>query len=211
MFKIVQFSRNEIKDLTITIIVITLLFAYLFSSNGSIGLFILLIPLSFITVGLSFVLHELGHKYMAQKYGFYAEFKRWDLGLIIAVITGICGFVFLAPGAVYITSYTGYISEKENGMISAAGPIINIILAIIFLLVGIAIKPLVLANIFGTLYISLICTLGFSINSLISFFNLLPIPSLDGSKIIKWNMPLWLIMIIISGIFIYLSHTITFI
>ena len=123
--KIVHFSRIEIKDLSITIIIITLIFAYLFSDNGSMGLFLILIPLSFIAVGLSFLLHELGHKFAAQKYGFYAEFRKWNLGLLLGVITSFFGFVFLAPGAVYISSLTGQISYEEDGIISLAGPVIN--------------------------------------------------------------------------------------
>lgn len=96
-----QFSKTETKDLSIAIIVITLLFAYLYS-NGTFGMMIYLIPISLVTIGLSFILHELGHKYVAQKYGFFAEFRKWNTGLLIAIITGLFGFIFLAPGAVYI-------------------------------------------------------------------------------------------------------------
>ena len=71
-----QFSKTETKDLSIAIIVITLLFAYLYS-NGTFGMMIYLIPISLVTIGLSFILHELGHKYVAQKYGFFAEFRKW--------------------------------------------------------------------------------------------------------------------------------------
>ena len=90
----VSFSKVEIKDLSIAIVVITLLFAYLFSAGGSVGGLIILIPLSFITVGISFILHELAHKFTAQKYGFFAEFRKWNMGLVIAVISSLFGFVF---------------------------------------------------------------------------------------------------------------------
>ncbi|PWL07541.1 site-2 protease family protein [Methanosphaera cuniculi] len=207
--KIVHFSRIEIKDLSITIIIITLIFAYLFSDNGSMGLFLILIPLSFIAVGLSFLLHELGHKFAAQKYGFYAEFRKWNLGLLLGVITSFFGFVFLAPGAVYISSLTGQISYEEDGIISLAGPVINLVLAIIFLALGLIIAPYI--HTFGMFYISLICAIGFNVNAFLAFFNLLPIPMFDGSKIFKWNKAIWLITIIFSALLVYASQVISFI
>lgn len=70
-----QFSKTETKDLSIAIIVITLLFAYLYS-NGTFGMMIYLIPISLVTIGLSFILHELGHKYVAQKYGFLLNLEN---------------------------------------------------------------------------------------------------------------------------------------
>lgn len=210
----VQFSKTEIKDLTIAIIVITLLFTFMFYRDvgGSIDTFIILIPISLLTVGLSFILHEMGHKIVAQKYGFFAEFRKWNTGLIIAIITALFGFIFLAPGAVYIGSYTGIITDEENGKISLAGPIVNIVLAIIFLLIGLSLKPIItMSNINIMIYIVLLCTIGFSVNSFLALFNLLPIPMLDGSKVIKWNTPLWLISIVLSGILTYASYTISFI
>ncbi|WP_294967953.1 site-2 protease family protein [uncultured Methanosphaera sp.] len=209
----VTFSKTEIRDLIISISVITILFAYMFNgTNGTIGMFLLLIPISLITVGLSFILHELGHKVVAQKYGFYAEFRRWDAGLILAIITSLFGFIFLAPGAVYIGSYTGVITEKENGVISIAGPLVNIGLALIFLLLGFSIHPwLTSANMDIIAYLLITCTIGFNINSFLALFNLLPIPMLDGSKVLKWNMPIWLVTIILSGVLTYLSYNISFI
>ncbi|MBE6493205.1 MAG: site-2 protease family protein [Methanosphaera stadtmanae] len=204
----VTFSKEEIKDLAIVIVVITLLFAYLFSrSSNSLILFLYLIPIAFVGVGLSFLLHELGHKIIAQKYGFFAEFKKNNRGLLIAIITGLFGFVFLAPGAVYIGSYTGRITEEENGKISLGGPVVNIALAILFAGILISIKPFIVYNQF-LFYIGLLCNISFQINSYLALFNLLPIPPLDGSKVIKWNMPLWITTIITSGILTYVSYTI---
>lgn len=199
-----QFSKTETKDLTIAIIVITLLFAYLYS-GGSFQALIYLIPISLITIGLSFILHELGHKYIAQQYGFFAEFRKWTPGLIIAVLSGLMGFIFLAPGAVWIGSYNGIITDEENGKISLAGPLVNIVLAIIFLLFGLSIKPLFLNG--TTIYLLLTAMIGFHINSFLALFNLLPIPMLDGSKVMKWNLPIWLVTIATAGILTYISYS----
>ena len=201
-----QFSKTETKDLSIAIIVITLLFADLYS-NGTFGMMIYLIPISLVTIGLSFILHELGHKYVAQKYGFFAEFRKWNTGLLIAIITGLFGFIFLAPGAVYIGSYTGIITDEENGKISIAGPIVNIILAVIFLLIEISLKPFFLLSSPLSTYLMITAMIGFHINSFLALFNLLPIPMLDGSKVMKWNLPLWIVSIVVAGLLTYASYS----
>ena len=201
-----QFSKTETKDLSIAIIVITLLFAYLYS-NGTFGMMIYLIPISLVTIGLSFILHELGHKYVAQKYGFFAEFRKWNTGLLIAIITGLFGLIFLAPGAVYIGSYTGIITDEENGKISIAGPIVNIILAVIFLLIEISLKPFFLLSSPLSTYLMITAMIGFHINSFLALFNLLPIPMLDGSKVMKWNLPLWIVSIVVAGLLTYASYS----
>ena len=201
-----QFSKTETKDLSIAIIVITLLFAYLYS-NGTFGMMIYLIPISLVTIGLCFILHELGHKYVAQKYGFFAEFRKWNTGLLIAIITGLFGFIFLAPGAVYIGSYTGIITDEENGKISIAGPIVNIILAVIFLLIEISLKPFFLLSSPLSTYLMITAMIGFHINSFLALFNLLPIPMLDGSKVMKWNLPLWIVSIVVAGLLTYASYS----
>ena len=201
-----QFSKTETKDLSIAIIVITLLFAYLYS-NGTFGMMIYLIPISLVTIGLSFILQELGQKYVAQKYGFFAEFRKWNTGLLIAIITGLFGFIFLAPGAVYIGSYTGIITDEENGKISIAGPIVNIILAVIFLLIEISLKPFFLLSSPLSTYLMITAMIGFHINSFLALFNLLPIPMLDGSKVMKWNLPLWIVSIVVAGLLTYASYS----
>ncbi|RAP47145.1 MAG: site-2 protease family protein [Methanosphaera sp. rholeuAM74] len=206
----VTFSKTELKDLSIAITVITLLFAYIFNGRSfEIGNLIILIPISLFTVGLSFILHELGHKVVAQKYGFYAEFRKWNEGLILAIISSFLGFVFLAPGAVYIASPYGTITEKENGVISVAGPLVNIVLAILFLFAGLSIKGMINVNNFDfMIYLLITCTIGCSVNSFLALFNLLPIPMLDGSKVLKWNIFIWLAVIVIAGVLTYTSYTI---
>lgn len=206
----VNFSHTEIRDLSISIIVITLLFAFLFDYDSSVDLFIILIPLSFFTVGLSFVLHELAHKFTAQHYGFFAEFRRWDTGLIIAIITAIIArLVFLAPGAVYIGSYTREVTVEENGIISVAGPLVNIVLSLLFMAIGITINPYVMTA--GMSYLFLLCVIGFQVNAFLAFFNLLPIPMFDGSKVFKWNKLVWIITIATSAILMYISTVISII
>nr|WP_227716955.1 site-2 protease family protein [Methanobacterium paludis] len=160
--------------------VIAFIFAYLFSRNN-VNVLITLFPVTFITVGVGFVLHELAHKFVAIRYGFQAEFKMWVQGLIFAIITAYFGFVFAAPGAVYI--HGDYISREENGKISLAGPVTNIILALFFL--TLMFVPT------SSQLITMIATFGFAVNSFLAFFNLIPVSILDGAKVLKWNPVVW--------------------
>lgn len=180
-------------------VVITFAFAYIFSRRD-IQLAISLIPIMFIAVGLGFVLHELAHKFVAIRYGFWAEYRLWMQGIILAVITSALGFVFAAPGAVYI--HGNYISREQNGKISLAGPATNIILAgLFFLLIYYSVQFSFPQILFVLGY------LGFTVNSFLALFNLIPFTILDGAKIFRWNPIIWVAMAAIAGIMVLYSFT----
>ncbi|WP_407432402.1 site-2 protease family protein [Methanobrevibacter sp.] len=201
MFKI---TTSELRDLIIAFIFISLSFSILYSGRNVEALKSIF-PIVMIGLGLGFILHELGHKFTSMHYGYWAEFKLWPAGLIFALISSFFGFVFAAPGAVY--TYAGnYIDDRINGIISVAGPVVNIVLALIFLLIG--------ASIYGPAhynstmqFIFITCCLGFQTNSYLAVFNMIPIWNLDGSKVLRWNVIIWLITIGIAGIMTYLSMT----
>lgn len=176
----VKFSSSEVRDIIVSMLVIAGIFAYVLSENN-INLAISVLPITLIAVGLGFVLHELAHKFVAIHYGFWAEYKLWVEGLILAIFISFLGFVFAAPGAVYI--HGEYISEEQNGKISLAGPVTNILLALIFLGLTpfLAFSP----------YLLYIGTIGFTINSFLALFNLIPFSVLDGAKIFRWNPIIW--------------------
>ena len=50
--------------------------------------------------------------------------------LVLAILMSFFGFIFAAPGAVVIKA--SYIHPSKNGKISLAGPLTNIILALLF-------------------------------------------------------------------------------
>ena len=131
------------------------------------------------SVGPGFVLHELSHKFVAERYGFWAEFRMWPLGLVIALATSVLGFIFAAPGATYISGNN--ISESENGTISVAGPMTNVGVALVFL-------PILLL---GSGVWELLGFVGLYINLFLATFNMLPIMPLDGAKVFRWSKVRW--------------------
>ncbi len=127
------------------------------------------------TVGIAFLLHEMAHKIVAQKYGYWAEFRMSPTMLMFAILLAyFVGIVFAAPGAVMIVGQ--YITRSQNGKIAIAGPMTSILLVFLFL-------PLLWLGGF----IAKIGIYGVIINILIALFNLLPFGPLDGRKVIKWS------------------------
>lgn len=189
----IRFTRNEIRDLIISFIVIALGFSILYC-NRDYNQIIFLFPIVMIGVGAGFIFHELGHKFTAMHYGYWAEYQLWPTGLVIALLSSFFGFIFAAPGAVYI--YSNGMLEEENGVVSLAGPAVNIVLGLLFY--GILMSLGSITDNTGYI-IALICLLGTRINFFLAAFNLLPIPPLDGSKVMSWSIPVWLIAFVIAA------------
>lgn len=166
-------SEVELRDILKAWIAVSIAFGIILST--SVSDFYSKFVIASLTVGIGFLFHELGHKIVAQRYGCFAEFRSFDKMLLLAVVMSFFGFVFAAPGAVMIS---GRVSSSRNGKISAAGPLVNIILALIFL----GLSLLVLPKLFKE-----VSFYGFVINSWLALFNMIPFGMFDGSKILKWN------------------------
>jgi Zn-dependent protease len=179
-----KFSANEKRDLRNAGLILSLAFAILlsggYSSLFSPNALILIFPIAFITAGLGFLLHELMHKFVAQSYGLLAEFKAFYGMLWLALGLSLFGFILAAPGAVFIR---GNMTREQNGKISLAGPLTNIVLSIIFL----SILFLFSSN----SIVFTISSFGLTINALLAAFNMIPVQPFDGSKIISWSKPVY--------------------
>lgn len=185
-----MFSKEEIKDLVISTIAVALIFS---SFNLE------LLPLTILVVVLVFISHELSHKFVAQRYGFFAEYRKWNTGILLGLILSLVGGVgFAAPGAVYITPFdrrfafrVARLTRREYGKISLAGPLTNIIIGI----------SAILINYFFPLSIlSLIAR----VSLFLSLFNLIPFPPLDGFKVFRWDKKVWAVAFSISLIGLFL-------
>lgn len=94
-----------------------------------------------------------------------------------------------------------------GGKISIAGPMANMALALIFIVIATLAYPLKAHSSTLTL-IYLISTVGFAVNSFLATFNLLPLYSLDGTKVLKWNIKYWIIVFAVAAIMLLTSISI---
>jgi Zn-dependent protease len=198
-----RISRREEADLFLAWMAISLSFAIIkIAPNGILGpiksvdplVALMYFGISLLTVGVGFILHEMAHKFIAIRYGYWAEFRKDNSMLLVAVaLASLVGFVFAAPGATVIYSNSGSgLTRKENGIISASGPVVNLLICLPFAVLAFLGSPGP-----GGL-ISQIGIFGVQINAMIAAFNLLPISILDGRKIMAWSIPVFGVLILVS-------------
>ena len=138
----------------------------------------------------AFLVHELAHKFLAQYYGSWAEFRAYMWGLVITAISALpmMPFKFIAPGAVMI----GLSDRSKFGRVALIGPLTNLAMGFSFLLLSF------FFNSYSPYFAA-----GASFNGWIALFNLMPIGVLDGQKILDWNKVIWgITMAAASGLFI---------
>lgn len=177
---LLRFSWTEIAHLTIGTALVTAVGLSLFGFRFQ--------PEYLVIFVSAFLLHEFAHKFLAQFYRAWAEFRVLFFGAVITAVSALpfFPFKFIAPGAVFIS---GSISERRNGRISLVGPLTNITLGASFMLVYFAID-------------SQLMLVGARFNGWIALFNLIPFMGLDGSKIFSWNKLVWVLALAASiGLF----------
>jgi Zn-dependent protease len=187
----------EIKHILVSVFVLTIAFSFwnkglIFRSD--LNIIVSSIHFAFAGVITGFFFHEVAHKFTAQKFGLWAEYRVYPVGLLLSLLVSIfAGFVFAAPGAVMFMGGSKY---HETGKIAMAGPLANITVAFVtFLLFYYFFFENQIAYLLG-----FICL----INTLLAAFNLLPFGPLDGMKIIRWNATVWIVMLIASIVMVML-------
>ena len=207
--KIWHFSDEEKQHLLLATAAFTLALGILMAGsvlrinqsglNQWIAILLLSMPVMLIAVGPAFLLHEIGHKIVAKKYGCWAEFRVDPSGLKFGIaLVALTGILFMAPGAVMVA---GLVTRRQNGHIAIAGPAVNFGLFLIGIPLGGIILGLtgatesaayldsgainVKAMIYDVVYFWIFANLG------LGFFNMIPFGPLDGAKIKDWSEPAW--------------------
>jgi Zn-dependent protease len=171
-----RFSKLEILHLLIATVLVAVV---------GLSLYRFQLRWDFLAIFVSaFVIHELGHKFLAQFYRAWAEFRMLFYGAVVTAISALpfFPFKFIAPGAVMIS---GNLSVGRYGRVSLIGPLTNLAMGIGFLF-----AYLMTAFIDSPGAILLV---GVRFNGFIAFFNMIPFMGLDGQKIFAWNKIVWVL------------------
>ncbi len=160
-------------------------------------------PIIAASVSLAFLPHELMHRYIARKMGCFSRFVLDPFGLMLTLATAIpfIPFKIIIPGYVLISShyYDPITRKRIEGVSAIAGPLTNLVIALIgIILLNTAI--LLTTN----QYLNIFLLYLIIVNAWIAFFNLLPVPPLDGSKIISWKPVNWALLFTLSIVLLFL-------
>jgi len=155
-----------------------------------------------VILAFSVIVHECAHAIAAYRLGDPTAYlagritlnpiKHIDLvwTIVIPLITYFWGgFIFGGAKPVPINPYNFRDANKGMMLSSLAGPLSNFLLAILgFIGFFLSIKVLPLTGFFRALNWN-IFTMMVIINILLGLFNLIPIPPLDGSRVLRYFLP----------------------
>ena len=192
-----NFSLDKRVIYIVIAIMVVITLTNLITNPGA--LFSLLASIPGVLIAITF--HEYAHGLAAYKLGDNTAKDEGRLSLnplahldpIGTLMLLFAGFGWGKPVHVDSRNYTRKISmEKGEAIVSAAGPLMNIILAFIFTLIYCAIYKFAGAGFLHSTMGSVLMLMIFytiSINVGLGVFNLIPLPPLDGSKIIMPFLP----------------------
>jgi Zn-dependent protease len=210
-----RFSKRELRDLGIAVVLVILVGISIMGRvpigilNGILIVYSLAgtqfwwFPVVVILIFLaSFMLHELAHKFVAQHYGMWSEFRMSPQGYYLSAIAILFAFPIFGTGVVYTSGTT---SREENAKSNLAGPLSNFILA--FAAAALVIFSALVLR--GVPYpFSFIAQYTISLNAVLGLFNMIPIQPFDGATVMQWNKAVWatvavsLLVLLIFGYFL---------
>lgn len=177
------------------VLVIASLGRYLTNTNALLSL-VLTLP----AVLIAITFHEYAHAFAADKLGDDTPRRQGRLSLnplahldpIGSIMLVFAGFGWGKPVEINPRSFNRTISMSAGeAIVSIAGPLMNFILAILFSIIYFAIIKFAPAFGFtqiGAILLALL-QITISINIGLGVFNLIPLPPLDGSKVLNHFLP----------------------
>ena len=173
------------------IIVIAIMLVAWISSLGTNGLLGILISIPGVIIAMTF--HEYAHALAAYKLGDDTPKIQGRLNLnpishidpIGIVLLLVAGFGWGKPVQIDSRNFDGkYSISKAEAIVAAAGPIMNFVLAFVFAIIYYIISAIMGSYAFATTIWSAVLYSIIMINIGLGVFNLIPLPPLDGSKIL---------------------------
>jgi len=198
------FSKIEVRDLIISALLVSCV------GLSMLGLRLLrsrsdLVAVLVLVFTGSFLLHEMAHKSVAQRYGLWAEFRLTLFGALLTLISIVSPFLkIISPGAVMIAGAT---DKDSMGKTAISGPLTNLIIC----MGSFALTFLVPRS---NLYFEVVLFAA-AFNAFIAALNLLPFGMFDGWKVFQYSKFMWALTFVSSatltvGIFTFYSDYMQF-
>ncbi len=186
-------------DKKILYIIIAVMVLIRFTGMTQNGLIALLLVIPGVLIAITF--HEFAHAFVADKLGDTTPRSQGRLNLnplshmdpIGTVMLLVAGFGWGKPVEINPRNFNNKMSASAaQALVSLAGPIMNFLLAFIFLTITYIVFPAggiltISTNVSAILYIVLLNIVITNVG--LGVFNLIPLPPLDGSKILKHFLP----------------------
>ena len=189
----VRFSPTEVRHVVVGVILVSAVGLSFFAPRVFSNWLAVAAAVLFFTAG--FIIHELTHKAVAQRYGLWAEFRLDMFGALLTLLSAVSPLIkVIAPGAVVIAGET---APDRVGRTAAAGPTTNILLSVLLLGLAQIELPLGLAE---------AALAGAAINAFMALFNVIPFGVLDGLKIFRWSKRVWFILFAVSALITTISY-----
>ena len=192
-----RFSSTEIRDLVIASVLVCLVGISIFGNSFGI-LNAITTVIAYLTGGLwwlvigviglflvSFMAHEMAHKFVAQNYGMWSEFRMTSTGYYLSAMAILFSLPIFGTGVVYTSGTT---NTEHEGKSNLAGPLTNFVIASALFVIAI-ILALLKIPIF---IIGILLQYGVQLNSFLGLFNMIPIQPFDGATVRYWNSRVWI-------------------
>jgi len=206
-----KFSKSEYRDFWIVAFILAVVFSWSKWGKIDFDLFVGLgnLIIAFIISLIILFVHHMAQRLYALKYGLQVKHKVWWPGIALAFLVAIFSngtFLILAVSGTYVSVLTIHRlgryhygpSLKHYAMIALAGPAANLILAGLVKFIQLQLLPLPAA----------LVDQFFIFSIAFAAWNLLPIPPLDGSRIVFSSRLLYALVIgsVIGYIFLFQTY-----
>ena len=195
-----RFSKQEIRDLSIASILVVLVSVSIIGNGyqplglvwGFVQIWVIVaegfswFPPAMIGAFLfSFLTHELAHKFVAQHYGMWSEFRMMMQGYYLSAIAILLSFPIFGTGAVFTSAAP---NESAGGKTKVAGPASNLLIGgVVMVCTAIVTILQIPLAFYAVIFANYIMTL----NAILGLFNMIPLEPFDGAAIFRWNKTVW--------------------